>query len=187
MSRHWAPSLATMAGRQDSVDEVLEQWAAERPDLDARPLGPVLRIHLLDGLLAGRLDAALAPHGLARWEFDVLAALRRVGPPHSLSPGALCASAQLSSGAMTHRIDRLQAAGLVRRGRDPADRRGVQVALTRKGLALADRAIGARLAVASEVLSGLSAARRRALDDGLRELILGFEEGSTPSEPRRPR
>ena len=81
--------------------------------------------------LARHLDrarrAAFAAHGLEPWEFDVLSALRRQGPPYQLSPGALLHATLVTSGTMTNRIDRLAAAGLVSRHRDPQDKRGVLV------------------------------------------------------------
>jgi DNA-binding MarR family transcriptional regulator len=51
----------------------------------------------------------------------------------------------LSSGGMTKRLDRLEAAGLVQRSRNPSDRRGVEVKLTAAGRRSVDRAIEAHL------------------------------------------
>jgi DNA-binding transcriptional ArsR family regulator len=64
-------------------------------------------------------DTALAD-GLAherrgRGWFDVLAALRRSGTPYELNPTELSRAMLLSSGGMTKRLDRLEAAGLVER------------------------------------------------------------------------
>ena len=47
---------------------------------------------------------------------------------------------------MTNRIDRLAAAGLVRRRPDPQDKRGVLVALTERGQARVDAALDDLLA-----------------------------------------
>jgi DNA-binding MarR family transcriptional regulator len=76
------------------------------------------------------LNPLFAEHGLQPGEFDVLATLRRSGAPHALTPTALYEAAMLSSGGMTNRIDRLEAAGLIERRKHPTDRRGVLVALT---------------------------------------------------------
>ena len=67
-------------------------------------------------------------------EFDVLAALRRSGAPYALTPTDLYEAAMISAGSMTNRIDRLERAGFVQRGPNPADRRGTLVALTGTGL-----------------------------------------------------
>jgi DNA-binding MarR family transcriptional regulator len=69
----------------------------------------------------------------------VLASLRRAGKPYRLTPTQLYNSLMLTSGAMTNRVDRLEAAGLVERLQDPADRRGVLVSLTKDGLKLIDK------------------------------------------------
>src|SRR5882724_12153604 len=118
---------------QDEVDDLVASWRAERPDLDVEPLQVLSRVSRLARHLDRARRAAFAAHGLEPWEFDVLSALRRQGPPYQLSPGALLHATLVTSGTMTNRIDRLAAAGLVSRHRDPQDRRGVLVALTERG------------------------------------------------------
>src|ERR1700722_15494568 len=90
---------------------------------------------------------------LEPWEFDVLSALRRQGPPYQLSPGALLHATLVTSGTMTNRIDRLAAAGLVSRQRDQQDKRGVLVALTDRGQSAADAALAGLLARERELLA----------------------------------
>jgi DNA-binding MarR family transcriptional regulator len=160
-----------MARERDTVDEMLEQWAQERPDLASDGMGIVLRIQILSGIFANRLKETLAPLGLARWEFDVLSALRRAGSA-GLSPTELCESAQLTSGAMTHRLDRLEDPGLVRRRRDREDRRSIRVVLTPKGRSLIDKVIGARMVDAAASVSGLGKRQREDLVRLLRALSL---------------
>src|SRR5437867_3168825 len=117
----------------DHVDRIVEQWHTERPDLDVAPLeliGRLLRVaHLLDVKLGGEL----AEFELQPGWFDLLAALRRSGPPYELNPGELMETTMLSSGGMTKRLDRLVEAGLVERRPDPSDRRGTRVRVTRRG------------------------------------------------------
>ena len=74
------------------------------------------------GTLNQRRRAAFAAPGLEQWEFDVLSALRRQGPPYQLSPGALLHATLVTSGTMVDRIDRLAADGLVSRASQPAGR-----------------------------------------------------------------
>ncbi|NUQ13226.1 MAG: MarR family transcriptional regulator, partial [Gemmatimonadaceae bacterium] len=121
-----------------------------------------------------RRDAenALAEQGLKLWEYDVLSVLRRQGPPFRLPATALARAALLTSGAMTNRIDRLESRGLVSRGEDPADRRGVMVSLTDKGQRLTDAAIEARLRAADRQLGALTPAERSTVADGLRKVFL---------------
>jgi DNA-binding MarR family transcriptional regulator len=171
--------------RGDHVDGLLADWARERPDLDPAPFAVVTRIRRAAALLEAAVDAALAPLGLTWGALDVLATLRRAGPPYRRSPTALYGAVLRSSGSMTNRIDRLERAGLVARTPDPDDRRGVQVGLTPAGLALIDRALAVHLATAERLLAALPAADRPALAALLRTLLLELET-PPPPKARRP-
>src|SRR3954451_17130355 len=114
----------------DAVDDILAQWARERPDLDVSPMGIIGRISRLQMLLHRELREFFATRGLENWEFDVLAMLRRSGAPYELTAGALLKAAMVTSGAITNRIDRMEAKGLVERVRDAGDRRSVRIRLT---------------------------------------------------------
>ncbi|HET7518828.1 MAG TPA: MarR family transcriptional regulator, partial [Actinomycetes bacterium] len=118
---------------QDHVDHILEQWAQQRPDLDVSPMGIIGRMSRLSRFLERSIATVLGKYGLNEPQFAVLAALRRAGPPHCLSPTDLYNGLLVSSGAMTNRLDRLAAAGLVERVPDPGDGRSLLVALTGKG------------------------------------------------------
>ncbi|QDU72571.1 MarR family winged helix-turn-helix transcriptional regulator [Mucisphaera calidilacus] len=157
---------------RDMIDGLLDQWSVERPDLDARPMAVVGRVLRLAHRLEGRVERVLEPFGLALWQFDVLATLRRSGPGYCLSPTALTEATMLSSGAMTHRIDRLVSMGWVERRPDPDDRRGRLVALTPAGRDLVDAALEARFEEARAVTDALPVRRRRELADALRVLLL---------------
>ncbi len=165
---------------QDSVDKLLEQWREERPELDVSGLGLVVRVELLAKRFKRGTAEGLAALGVKPWEYDVLSALRRQGPPYELPATELARSSLLTTGAMTTRIDQLEARGLVRRERDPDDRRGVRVVLTATGVSLVDEAFRARLAVAESSLDGLRNRDRRAVEAGLRKLMVSLE-ASTPN------
>ncbi len=163
---------------RDLVDRILEQWARERPDLDTTPMAAIARISRLSRILERRIEAVLAEHGLNESQFGVLAALRRAGPPYCLSPTALYNSLLISSGAMTNRLERLTAAGLVKRVPDPNDRRSVLVMLTPKGLRTIDRAVAAHTENEQRLLAALSASEREMLARLLRKLLVSFEDGA---------
>ena len=159
----------------DEVDRIIAAWAAEAPGLDTEPLAVLSRV----SRLARHLDLArkrcFAAHGLEVWEFDVLAALRREGPPYELSPGELIHQTLSSSGTMTNRVDRLVKRGAVTRESDPNDGRGVLVALTPEGLALVDAALTSLLDVEQELLAGWQEGERAQFADALRRLLLGSD------------
>lgn len=159
----------------DHVDRILAQWNRERPDLDVEPMGLLGRIARLRTHLAREIEKALAAHGLNSASFDVLATLRRSGPPYRLSPGDLIATTMVSSGTMTNRLDQLEKAGLIERENNPDDRRGVIIALTPKGLALVDAAVTDHVENQHKLLDGLDAQERVALDGLLRKFLGEFE------------
>jgi len=165
---------------QDSVDKLLEQWREERPELDVSGLGLVVRVELLAKRFKRGTAEGLAALGLKPWEYDVLSALRRQGPPYELPATELARSSLLTTGAMTTRVDQLEARGLVRREPDPDDRRGVRVVLTATGVSLVDEAFKARLAAADSSLDGLRNRDRKVVETGLRKLMASLE-GPTPT------
>jgi len=157
---------------RDGVDEILDQWARERPDLDVSPIAVIGRISRLARELERRLEVVYREQGLEGDWYDVLATLRRAGPPYTLRPTELTRTLMLTSSGTTKRLDRLERAGLIARTPDPGDRRGVLITLTDAGRALLDRAIEAHLANERRLLSGLSDTERAQLADLLRRLQL---------------
>jgi DNA-binding MarR family transcriptional regulator len=159
----------------DDVDQIVEAWRRERPDLDVAPLHVLSRV----SRLARRLDLdraqAFARHALEGWEFDVLSELRRAGPPYELSPGQLVRQTLVTSGTMTNRVDRLERRGLVERHPSPTDRRGVIVRLTPTGQRTVDGAMADLLEREHRLLAELPDAERTALASMLRRLLSPFE------------
>ena len=152
-----------MGDTGDVIDRMIDGWRAARPDLDPSPLGLVGRVIVLAEHLEKSVDAALAAHGLTLGQFDILATLRRHGRKGGLTPGQLLQSVMLSSGGMTNRLDRLEAAGLIARRGDPTDRRGVVVELTAKGRKVIDAATATRFAEAARSQPNLPRAEREQL------------------------
>lgn len=168
-------TTATGPGTRDEVDRLVSAWRRERPDLDVSPLEVLSRVTRLARHLDRARRTAFAERGLETWEFDVLSALRRAGTPYQLSPGQLLTQTLVTSGTMTNRIDRLTAKGLVVRGPDPSDRRGVLVRLTDTGREIADAAMAGLLKNERDLLAALSDRRLAELADLLRELTVQFE------------
>ena len=163
---------------RDEVDDLVAAWRYQRPDLDVAPLQVLSRVSRLARHLDIARRGAFAAHGLESWEFDVLSALRRAGPPFQLTPGALLRATLVTSGTMTNRIDRLAAAGLVSREPDPRDRRGVLVTLSARGKSAVDAAFTDLLERENALLSRLAPGQRHALADLLRTLLVPFDEGA---------
>lgn len=167
---------APPAPSQDEVDRLVAAWRRERPDLDVGPLAVLSRVSRLARHLDLARRAAFAEHGLELFEFDVLAALRRAGAPYELSPGQLLTQTLVGSGTMTHRLDRLEERGLVRRRPDPDDRRSVRVRLTARGRSRVDAAFADLLDRERALLAGLEPTDRTALARLLRVLTAPFDD-----------
>jgi DNA-binding MarR family transcriptional regulator len=156
---------------RDEVDTIVEAWRRERPDLDVTPMEVLSRISRLARHLDRLRANAFSAHDLESWEFDVLAALRRSGPPYRLSPGQLVRETLVTSGTMTNRVDRLAGRGLVTREDHPNDRRGILVQLTDAGRDAVDAALAELMASERQILTGLGAADHDQLTRSLRLLL----------------
>ena len=160
---------------RDGVDTIIEQWRAARPDLDPSPIGVIGRISRLARELEARLEPVYKQHGLEPGWHDLLATLRRSGPPFALRPSDLTGTLMLTSSGTTKRLDKLEEAGLIARGPDPNDRRAILITLTPEGKDLIDGVTAAHLANEASLLEGLSAAEQRELAALLRKLLLSLD------------
>jgi DNA-binding MarR family transcriptional regulator len=158
----------------DEVDELVEAWRRERADLDLAPVEVFSRISRLSRHLDLTRKQAFTEQQIESWEFDVLAALRRAGPPYELSPGRLLKETLVTSGTMTNRVDRLTSRSLVERLPDPHDRRGVLVRLTAAGKTTVDAAFESLIDREQALLADLAADDRAHLADLLRTLLTPF-------------
>jgi len=159
---------------RDGVDLILEQWRRERPELDPSPIGIIGRISRLARDLEQRLEPVYREHGLEAGWYDVLATLRRTGPPYQVRPTDFMGALMLTSSGTTKRLDRLERAGLIVRTPDPGDRRGTLITLTEAGRRLVDAATEAHLDNERRLVAALTAAEQRQLADLLRKLQLGL-------------
>lgn len=163
----------------DEVDLIVAAWEHERPDLDFEPLHVLSRVARLSKHLDRARRTAFTASALESWEFDVLSALRRAGAPYRLSPKALLQQTLVSSGTMTNRIDRLVERGLVRRGTDPHDGRGILVTMTQAGCDQVDGAIERLVAAEAALLADLGADDRERLSALLRELSVSVTRAAS--------
>jgi DNA-binding MarR family transcriptional regulator len=162
---------------RDGVDQILEQWRTERPDLDPSPIGIVGRVSRLARELEARLEPVYKAHGLEPGWHDVLATLRRSGPEYRLRPTDLTNATMLTSSGTTKRLDKLEREGLIQREADPGDRRGTLITLTAAGRELIDSVTAAHLTNEKRLLEALNAGEQGQLADLLRKLLLTLEDG----------
>ncbi|MCZ4500056.1 MAG: MarR family transcriptional regulator [Marmoricola sp.] len=148
----------------DPIDEAARQWGLRWdgvPQMHA--VTSLMRVHQL---VLSRLDGLLRPHDLtfARYEALVLLAFTQAG---ELPLGKMGQRLQVHPTSVTPIVDRLEAAGLVRRKPHPVDRRAVLAAITPAGRSLVEVATKDLVAagfgldvLANGQLEGLSALLR---------------------------
>jgi DNA-binding MarR family transcriptional regulator len=171
------------SGIEDHVDRVRAQWAREQPELDTSPIAVIARLGRLHSYVDAALHPVFAEFGLTRQGWDVLASLRRLGPPYRLTPSELTEALMRTSGAVTHTLHRLEYAGLIERIPSAEDGRSLLVGLTEQGRELCT-AVGPRhLANERRLLDPLSTQERETLAGLLRTVLLPLECGPARSAP----
>ena len=159
----------------DSVDRIVAEWHAERPDLNVAPIEVLTRLSRVRTRMDEELAALFAHYDLTLADFTVIAALRRAGEPYALPQSDLMARLGLTSGTVSVRLGRLEAKGAVTRRPSSDDGRGVVVTLTAAGAALFDQVAPRHLANEDVLLSALTDPERVQLAALLRKLLIGFE------------
>ncbi len=137
------------------------------PQIDPAVEAIVTQIHDAHELLRAEMRASLAHVGLTMEEFKVLMALQRGPRTH----GSLCRQLEVSTGAMTNRLDKLERESLVTRAPDPRDRRGVLLSLTSPGRERLDAYIDRGAHRERQLLEGLTQSDKRRLNDLLAKLL----------------
>src|SRR4051794_15803400 len=107
--------------------------------------------------LERRLDAEC---GLTSQWFEVLLRLAR-SPEQRLRMSDLTAQVTLTPSGLTRVVDRLEAAGLVRREACATDRRGYNAVLTPEGEARLEKAVPLHIAQLDELFTGVLDAKER--------------------------
>ena len=157
---------------------VRAEWAREWPDLDTSSIDVVARAGRLARYLDEGMDALFTTRGIRREGWDVLASLRRAGPPYRASPTDLYTRLMRTSGAMTNRLHRLESAGLIARVPDPGDARGLLVELTPEGHRLVDELAPLHVANERELIDALDANEQQQLAALLAKLLGSLEADS---------
>jgi DNA-binding MarR family transcriptional regulator len=174
--RYGVPSC--VQGR-DRVDDLLVEWAQQRPDLDFTPVGVITRLARVRGYLDAELAGLFARFDLTQADFLVVITLRRSGGSYTMPQARLMEALGLTSGTVSVRLDRLERRGIVSRSADPANARVSLVRLTDKGIALFDEVAPLHLANEDRLLSALTDEQRLTLADLLRRLLGSFEAATT--------
>jgi|SRR4051812_9319638 DNA-binding MarR family transcriptional regulator len=160
---------------RDLLDIVAEQWTRERPAMQTESIGVIGRILRIAKFVTDERRRLLHDLSLDSATFDLLATLRRAGAPYRLSPAELSRQSLLSGGAVTQRVARAEAAGLVRAQRTDSGRRTVAVELSSAGHEVIERNIEILIRRERALITALTSEEQRDLADLLRRLLAGLE------------
>ncbi|WP_061037667.1 MarR family winged helix-turn-helix transcriptional regulator [Vibrio coralliirubri] len=159
----------------DAIDRVVEQWAKEKPELETEPMAMMGRIMRIAKYMETQVADLHKKYDMKLGEFDVLATLRRSGKPYRLTPSELIGSMMLTSGAMTNRLDKLEAKGLISREHSKEDRRSVSVQLTKDGLILIDQMMTEHVETQKKLVKSLSASQKKNTNQLLKTWLSAYE------------
>lgn len=169
------------SGQVDRVDGLMGFLRREDPARATSAKALAYRLRRASHYIDREIRRELAPLGIELWELEILAALRRSGgPPYRMTSGALSEEAQLTSGAITKRVGRLERKGWVRREINPEDRRQILVTLTGEGLGRAGSVFGVMSKTEESLLNRLGEKTLGRLNDDLRDLLLVLEGPAPP-------
>lgn len=168
------PLMPSTTTPRDRADDIVDYWCQENPGVDMTTKGLAVRIRRVAHHLEAALRRELAAIDMETWEFEVLLPLRRA-TGHRASVGDLARHSQVTAGAVTNRVGRLEQRGLVRRDVDTADRRQVIVSLTDEGLARADLMIATKTHAEQAAFVCLDRETQERMLGDLRTLLVSLE------------
>jgi DNA-binding MarR family transcriptional regulator len=165
----------------DPIERAGETW--EQRFGPASAMRAATSVFRVQQILLARFDEALKPHGLtfARYEVLVLLTFSRSG---ELPLKVIGSRLMVHPTSVTNAIDRLVAAGFVRRRPNPDDGRGVLAGITDEGRAVVTAATAALTAL-DFGLADLPEGERAALFGILRRVRLGagdVDRGIAPAD-----
>jgi DNA-binding MarR family transcriptional regulator len=179
------PAASELEARPAADDPVTEhvRWAvANWPQIDPEVEGIVVRVDKLHRHFQEAFRASLGEAGLTKEEWKVLMALHDRVRSH----GWLCQDLDVSTGAMTNRLDKLERRGLIRRAPDPHDRRGVLLKLTETGESQLEDYIEAGARRERELLDDLTVAERQELNRLMSKLLASLQtKNAGRASPRK--
>src|ERR671934_2396567 len=169
-------SEVTTSAERDRVDGVIDAWRRERPDIDVSSIAVLTRALLIGRHLQKARDRALRELGTDTPTLEVLATLRRAGTPYRLRTSEIEAASSVTAGAISQRLDRLEARGFVRRTRDDVDKRVIHISLTKKGRDLIDAVVAGLMEREELLLTPFNERERKTLERLLTRWLRWFEK-----------
>ena len=169
-------------GVENLIDETIQTWAEQRPDLDFASMSLSLKLNSIVRAVSDEIASQLEGIGVNLGEFDVLATLRRHGRGAKLTPKEIAAATFVTPSGLTSRLARLEKMGLISRQADPSDGRGALIKITAAGKRVADRGIEIVVAAEDRYMNELSTHMKKGLDQSMTRLIKTLDERLSSAE-----
>jgi DNA-binding MarR family transcriptional regulator len=155
----------------DPVAEHIRWAVTNYPQIDPQVEGIVTRVEKINRAFMNAFRASLGEAGLTKEEWKVMLALHDGVRSH----GWLAKDLDVSTGAMTNRLDKLEGRGFIRRTPDPEDRRGVLLELTAEGRTRLGEYIDLGSGRERELMDGLTRDEKLELDRLLSKLLVSLQ------------
>lgn len=162
--------------QQDVIDHIVDLWEKEETDKNFSSTLIIGRILRLSQYIRKKEDEVLSQYRMDRGQFDVLAALKRIGGDYALSPKQIKKMVIVSSGALTNRISQLEKAGMLTRNLDKDDRRSIKVQLTKEGIAFVEETLDVILDLERQIIKQISASEEQEAQKILKKMLLFFDD-----------
>jgi DNA-binding MarR family transcriptional regulator len=164
-------------GVENLIDETIQTWAEQRPDLDFASMALSLKLNSIVRAVSYEIARQLEETGINLGEFDVLATLRRHGRGAKLTPKEIAAATFVTPSGLTSRLARLEKMGLITREADPSDGRGALIKITATGKRLADQGIEIVVAIEDRFINELPTQMKKGLDQSMTRMIKTLDSG----------
>ncbi|MFI0487073.1 MarR family winged helix-turn-helix transcriptional regulator [Actinomadura sp. 9N215] len=161
--------------RPDAVDQIALAWSRERPGTPVESIGVITRVWRAAKLLGDERRRTLSRLGIDGATLDLLSTLRRHGAPYEMTPAELKRATLVTAGAISQRVVRAEAAGLVQAERTTGGRT-LTVRLTDQGNRQIEDCVTRLLVHEDSLISHLSPQEREALTELLRKFLDGLIE-----------
>ena len=169
-------------GLENLIDETIQTWSDERPDLDFASMELSLKLNSIVRAVSDEIAQQIDDLGINLGEFDVLATLRRHGRGAKFTPKEISAATFVTPSGLTNRLSRLEKMGLISRQSDPADGRGALIKITAAGKRVADRGIEIVVATQDRYMNDLSTQMKKGLDQSMTRVIKTLDERLSSAE-----
>jgi DNA-binding MarR family transcriptional regulator len=159
----------------DSVDLIAKQWESVDKDVMHESNWIFLRLYKLSREIETFHCKVVKEFGITFADYDLLITLFKKGEPYTLSPTQLFKELLVTSGTMTYQVDKLVSKKLIKRLKNPSDRRSVVIHLTSQGLEKIKSMYKELPKSRKKFLKDMSLNDQKTLNGFLRDILLKFE------------